>query len=104
MPFRTVLLASLYGLAVFAGAAVIGFVLAPLLAVATGWFAIAVEAQAAFSLATLSSVPYLVGLCAAAAFMLPWVATLSVPRRVGVYVASALVAWLGAVGATLLLG
>jgi hypothetical protein len=104
MPARTVVLSALYGLLVFAGAALIGFVLAPLLATATGWFPIEVEARAAFSLATLSAVPYLVGLCAAAAFMLPWIATLSVPRRIGVYAASALAVWVAAVGATLLFG
>ena len=104
MPARTVVLSALYGLLVFAGAALIGFVLAPRLAHALGWFPIEVEADAAFSLATLSSVPYLVGLCGASAFLVPWLATLSAARRVAVYVANALVAWGAAVAATLLLG
>jgi hypothetical protein len=53
---------TVYGLLVFVGAAVVGFVVMPLLGMRSGLFAIEAEAYAFFSLLTLKGVPYLIAL------------------------------------------
>ena len=63
------------------------------------------DAEAAFSFLTLKAVPFLVGLSAAAALSYQWLTGLSVPRRVAVYAATTLLAWLtGAAIAAVILG
>ena len=94
-----------YGLLVFAGTALLGFVVLPPLGYAAGLFAIETDARAAFSLVTLKAVPVMAGLSAAAALSYEWLMRLSLPRRVAAYVATTVLVWLaGAAGAVLALG
>ena len=104
MSSRATLLARalVYGLLVFLGTAGLGFVVVPTLGRATG---LDTEAEAAFSFLTLKAVPLLVGFSAAAAFSYQWLTGLSVPRRVAVYSATTVLAWLtGAAIAAVILG
>jgi hypothetical protein len=86
--------AALYAFLVFAGTAVLGFVVVPFVAHRVGWFPIETEAQAAFSLLTLGAVPFLVGLSTVAALAYPWILQRSWPLRVAAYCATALAAWM----------
>jgi hypothetical protein len=96
---------AVYGLLVFAGTALTGFVVAPLLAHAAGFFPIEVEARAAFSLVTLEAVPWLLGASVTSGFLWPSFAPLPAARRAAVWLANVLVVWLaGALGVTLLRG
>lgn len=63
--------AIVYGCLVFSGTALLGFVVAPWLALAGGLFAIDVEARSFFSLLTLKGVPGLVGLSVLSAVLHP---------------------------------
>jgi hypothetical protein len=107
MPSRTALVirASAYGLLVFLGTALVGFVVVPTIAYVSGLFELQTEAQATFSLITLKAVPFLVGLSAAAAATHDLLTGLSAARRVAICLATMLLAWLtGAAIAVLILG
>ena len=58
----SILASVLYGLLVFAGATILGFVVAPFLGTASGLFSIETESSAFFSFLTLKGVPYLAAL------------------------------------------
>jgi hypothetical protein len=58
----SILASVLYGLLVFAGTTILGFVVAPPLGTASGLFLIDTESAAFFSLLTLKGVPYLAAL------------------------------------------
>lgn len=106
MPSRAALIAKAiaYGLLVFLGSALLGFVVAPAIALATGSFQ-DTEAQATFSFVTLKAVPLLAGLSAAAAVSYDLLARLSIARRVAVYLATTSITWLtGAAIAAFVLG
>ena len=91
-----------YGFLVFLGTAGLGFVVVPSVGHAMGLDA---DAEAAFSFLTLKAVPLLVGFSAAAALSYQWLTGLSVPRRIAVYAATTLLAWLTGAGiAAVLLG
>jgi hypothetical protein len=93
-----------YGVLVFVGATGFGFVVMPVLGHASGRFPIEAEAEAVFSFLTLKGVPSLVGLSGAVALSYSWIAKLSAPRRVAVYVATVLLCWVaGAAVAAFLL-
>jgi hypothetical protein len=95
----------LYAVLVFAGAALLGFVVVPTLAHRIGWFPIETEAQATFSLLTLEAVPFLVGFSTVSALALPWMLQRSWPLRVAAYAGTVLAAWLaGAAIAAVMLG
>ena len=92
----------MYGLLVFLGTAGLGFGVLPMVGRAVGLDS---DAEAAFSFLTLEAVPFLVGLSAAAALSYRWLAGLSVPRRVAVYAATTVFAWVaGAAIAAVVLG
>jgi hypothetical protein len=94
-----------YGLLVFAGTAVLGFVVLPALGYAAGLYPIDVEARAGFSLVTLKAVPFLVGQSAAAAVFYEQLVRFSIARRVAVYFATVLLVWFaGAAVAVFVLG
>ena len=94
--------AIVYGILVFLGTAGLGFAVLPTLGRATG---LDTETEAALSFITLKAVPLLVGFSAAAALSYQWLTGLSVPRRVAVYSATTVVAWLtGAAIAAVILG
>ena len=94
-----------YGLLVFLGTALVGFVVAPAIAYTSGLFELETDAQATFSLITLKAVPFLVGLSAAAAATYDLLSRLSAARRVAIYFATMLLTWLtGAAVAVLVLG
>jgi hypothetical protein len=95
----------LYAVLVFAGAALLGFVVVPTLAHRIGWFPIETEAQGTFSLLTLEAVPFLVGFSTVSALALPWMLQRSWPLRVAAYAGTVLAAWLaGAAIAAVMLG
>jgi hypothetical protein len=99
---RQLLGATLYGLLVFLGTALLGFAGLPGVGRVAGLDA---DAQAAFSFLTLKAVPFLAGLAAAAALSYPWLTRLSVARRAAVYAVTTAFAWLaGAAIAALMLG
>lgn len=91
----SVLGAALYGALVFAGAAILGFVVAPWLAVATGLMPIDVEARGLFSMITLKGMPFLLGLSAASA-VVPGPSRRGALARAALYVANVVLAWLAA--------
>ena len=97
--------AAVYGLLVFLGTALLGFVVMPVLGHASGRFPIETEASAVFSLVTLKAVPFLAGLSVAAALSYEWLVRLPLTRRIALYFATTLLAWLvGAAFAVLILG
>jgi hypothetical protein len=107
VPSRTTLFAGAiaYGLLVFLGTAILGFVVLPAIGSASGLFPIDTEANATFSFVTLKAVPVLVGLSAASALSYEWLMGLSLARRAAVYFTTTLLAWVaGAAFALLLLG
>ena len=57
-----ILASVLYGLLVFAGTSILGFVVAPFLGTASGLFPIEAESAGFFSFLTLKGVPYLAAL------------------------------------------
>jgi hypothetical protein len=98
MPARsraTLVLASAgYGLAVLAGTALLGFVIAPFLGIAVGLFPLEAEGRAFFSMLTLRGVPYLMLLAALSSLAYPVVSARSPRRRILLYGTNVLVAWL----------
>ena len=97
-PRRATILAGsiIYGLLVFLGTAGLGFVVLPTVGHATGLFPVDTEAEAAFSMVTLKAVPFLASLSTAAAFSYQWLMQLSIVRRLAVYFATTLLAWVTA--------
>jgi hypothetical protein len=83
-----------YALLVFGGAAVLGFVVAPLLGMASGLFPMDTEARAFFSLLTLKGVPYLVGLSAFSSLLHPLFSSHRLRIRVALFGLNVLLAWL----------
>ena len=98
---RTILGSVAYSVGVFAGAALLGFVVAPFLGIATGLFPIDTEASAFFSLLTLKGVPDLAILSAASGFLAPALFRQRRGLRVALYAANVLLAWLVAVSIAL---
>ncbi|MGH7290389.1 MAG: hypothetical protein ACREJT_04215 [Myxococcota bacterium] len=94
-----------YGLLVFAGAATLGFVVAPALGIASGLFSIDAEARGFFSLLTLKGVPYLVGLSAVSGLAYRTLAARRPLVRASLLGLNVLVVWVaGASAALLILG
>lgn len=85
---------AVYGLAVFAGTALLGFVVAPWLGIAGGLFPVEAEGRAFFSMLTLKGVPYLMLLAALSSLAYPVLAAQTPPRRILLYGVNVLVAWL----------
>jgi hypothetical protein len=95
----------LYGLLVFVGAALLGFVVAPFLAIASAAFPIEADARGFFSLLTLKGVPVLAGLSAASGYAYPSIAARPRAVRAALLAVNALVVWLvAAAGAFAVLG
>jgi hypothetical protein len=90
-----------YGLAVLAGTALLGFVIAPVVGIAFGLFPIEADGRAFFSLLTLRGVPYLMLLAALSGLAYPALSRQRIPRRILLYVVNVLVAWL--IGASIAL-
>jgi hypothetical protein len=90
-----------YGLAVFAGTALLGFLIAPALAIGSGLFALEAEGRAFFSMITLRGVPYLMLLAALSSLAYPALSAQRIPRRLLLYGVNVLVAWL--IGASIAL-
>jgi len=94
-----------YGLLVFLGTALLGFVIGPWLGIATGLFAIEAESRGFFSLLTLKGVPYLVALSVVSGLLYPTVSARRLRARLPLLVLNILGAWLiGASIALALLG
>jgi hypothetical protein len=91
-----------YGLLVLAGIAVLGFVVAPFLGVATGLFAIDTESAGFFSLLTLKGAPYWGGLGVASSALYGPLAGRRVPVWIAAYASTVALAWLAGAGIALL--
>ena len=88
---------NVYGFLVFLGTAGLGFVVLPTVGHATGLFPVDTEAEAAFSMVTLKAVPFLASLSTAAGLSYyQWLEQISVARRLAVYFATTLLAWVTA--------
>jgi hypothetical protein len=83
-----------YGLAVFVGVAVFGFVVAPVLAIASGLFAIEAEARGFVSLLTLRAVPYFAALSAVSGVLHPALSGRRASLRVALYGLNVVLVWL----------
>jgi hypothetical protein len=83
-----------YSIGVFGGAALLGFVVAPFLGIASGLFPIDTEARAFFSLLTLKGVPDLAILSAASGFLAPALFRRGPGLRAALYATNVLIAWL----------
>ena len=98
MPMRsqlgTTVGAAVYGLLVFVAAALLGFVVAPFVGVASGLFSIDAEARAFFSLLTLKGVPYLLGSSVLSGALYRPLSARRLPARVGLFGVNALAVWL----------
>ena len=95
----------LYGLLVFAGALLIGFVVAPFLGIVSGLFPIDAEARAFFSLLTLRGVPVIAVLSAGSGCAYGSIAQRPRSLRAALLALGALAVWLiGAASAFVLLG
>lgn len=90
-----------YGLLVFLGTALLGFVIAPWLGVATGLFSIEAESSGFFSMLTLKGVPYLVALSVLSGLLSPMLADRRLRLRVMLFGLNVLGAWL--IGASIAL-
>lgn len=90
-----------YGLLVFVGTALLGFVVAPWLGMATGLFTIEAESSGFFSLLTLKGVPYLVALSVASGLLYPMVSSRRLQMRVMLAGLNMLAVWL--IGASIAL-
>jgi len=84
---------ALYGLLVFVGTALLGFVVVPLVGIAGGLFSIDAEARAFFSLLTLKGVPYLLGLSTLSGLLYRPLSARRLPARVGLLGVNVLVVW-----------
>jgi len=100
-PTRTYAHSAAYGLLVFLGTALLGFVAAPWLGMATGLFSIEAEASGFFSLLTLKGVPYLVALSVASGLLYPMVSSRRLHMRVMLAGLNILAVWL--IGASIAL-
>jgi hypothetical protein len=87
-------LSAAYGLAVLAGTALLGFVVAPWLGIAAGLFPIEADGRAFFSLLTLRGAPYLMLLAALSSLAYPALSARRPSRRILAYGVNVLVAWL----------
>jgi hypothetical protein len=97
--------ATVYGALVFSGTALLGFVVAPWLALAGGLFSIDAEARSFFSLLTLKGVPCLVGLSVLSAVLHPGCSGHGPLFQVALLGANVLLVWLiGAASAFAILG
>jgi len=85
--------AGIYSLLVLGGAAVLGFVVAPQLAAASGFFPIDADARGFFSLVTLKGAPYLVGLGILSALVYPRLSSRPTLVRAMLLCLNILVAW-----------
>jgi hypothetical protein len=83
-----------YSLLVFLGTALLGFVIAPGLGIATGLFSIEAESSGFFSLLTLEGVPYLVALSVLSGLLYPTVSSRRLRLRPVLFVLKILLAWL----------
>jgi hypothetical protein len=86
---------------VFGGAAVLGFVVLPLLGIASGLLPIDTEAEAFFSMLTLKGVPYLAAESVLSAPLYPLSAGRRARTRIALLCANVLVAWLVAASVAL---
>ncbi len=97
--------AAAYGALVFAASALLGLVVLPALALATGLFLIDAEARAFFSFLTLKGAPLLLGLSAGSALFYPWLSKHPVWRQTGWCALNVVLAWgIAASSALLALG
>jgi hypothetical protein len=97
--------AVVYGMLVFAGAALLGFVIAPLAGSASGVFPIDAEARGFFSLLTLKGAPLLAAASVASGFAYASIAARRLSVRAALLALNAAVVWLaGAAIAFVLLG
>ena len=103
--YRLVIGSVAYGVCVFLGTAVLGFVVAPLLGSATGLFPIDAEARAFFSLLTLEGVPDLLAFSALSGLLYPTLSRRRPALWIALYAMNVVAAWLaGAAIALALLG
>ena len=91
---RNVIACSLYGLLVFLGTALLGFVVLPLLGMASGYFTIDAEARGAFSMLTLKAVPYLAGLSILSGVLYRRISERRLRTRAALLAANVVVVWL----------
>lgn len=85
---------AIYGLLIFVGAAILGFVVAPLLGIASGFFPIEAEARGFFSLLTLKGVPYILALSVGSGIFYPALSGCRVSLRVALYCLNVVFVWL----------
>jgi hypothetical protein len=95
--------AAVYAVLVFAGTALLGFVIAPLLGIASGAFPIEAEAQGIFSLLTLKGIPFLVALGGCSGLLYERWSKRPLPVRIAVFGANVLVVWLIAAATALVI-
>lgn len=86
--------AAVYGMLVFGGAALLGFVVAPFLGIESGLFAIDAEARAFFSLLTLKGVPYLVAISVLSSLAYPPLRSRRLRLRLTLFTLNVVGAWL----------
>ncbi|HXK24811.1 MAG TPA: hypothetical protein VMS55_19230 [Myxococcota bacterium] len=89
---------AVYGLLVLAGIAVLGFVVAPFVGVATRLFAIDTESAAFFSLLTLKGAPYWGGLGVMSSALYGPLAGRRAPVWIAAYASNVALAWLAGAG------
>jgi hypothetical protein len=90
----SILASVLYGLLVFVGTTLLGFVVAPFLGTSSGLFPIDTESAAFFSLLTLKGVPYLAALSALSGLLYSMDSERGLPARAALFCANSLLAWL----------
>lgn len=102
---RAILVGScaMHAVFVFVGTALLGFVVAPTLAIASGRFPIESDARAAFAWLTLKGVPYLVAGAALSGLLYPRLRGARVWVRTVMLAAEVLVVWLVGAGIALLI-
>jgi hypothetical protein len=93
--------ATVYGVLVFVGAALLGFVVLPFLGVKSGLFAIDADSYAFFSLLTLKGVPFLVVLSILSSLLYQRVSERQLGFRATLLAVNAFLAWM--VGASIAL-
>ena len=92
---------AVYSLVVFLGTALLGFVVAPWLGMATGLFTIEAESSGFFSILTLKGVPYLVALSVLSGLLFPIVSGRRLRMRILLAGLNILAVWL--IGASIAL-
>ena len=90
----SILASVLYGLLVFFGTTILGFVVAPFLGTASGLFPIEQESAAFFSLLTLKGVPYLAALSVLSGLLYSKHSERRLPVRAALLGANIILAWL----------